>query len=97
MKMLMMILYGQVMMTQFIEDLNETLKDIRQILIEKNDKYGNSALQPVRIFSKSDQLEGIRVRIDDKLNRLMNRKDNEDEDVITDLIGYLILYKIASK
>lgn len=67
------------------------------MLLEKNRKYGDSALSPVRIFSKSDNLEQIRVRLDDKLSRLRNQQGDEDEDVITDLIGYLILYKVAQQ
>lgn len=39
------------------------------MLLAKNAAYGNSALEPVRIFSKADPTEQIRVRIDDKLSR----------------------------
>ena len=69
--------------------------EIKELLLEKNRKYGDSALNPVRIFSKSDTLEQIRVRLDDKLSRLRNQQDDEDEDVIADLIGYLVLYQVA--
>ncbi len=69
--------------------------EIRELLLEKNRKYGDSALNPVRVFSRSDTLEQIRVRLDDKLSRLRNQQSDEDEDVITDLIGYLVLYKAA--
>lgn len=68
---------------------------VKAMLIAKNKKYGDSALNPIRVFSKADTKEQIRVRIDDKLNRIINRKNDEDEDVILDLIGYLILYQIA--
>lgn len=68
---------------------------IKSVLVSKNRKYGDSALNPIRIFSKSDAKEQLRVRIDDKLNRIINRKADEDEDAVLDLIGYLILYKIA--
>jgi hypothetical protein len=49
----------------------------------------------VRIFSKASVLEQLKVRMDDKLSRLRNAQDDEDEDPTTDLIGYLILYKVA--
>lgn len=68
---------------------------IREMLLEKNRKYGDSALNPSRIFSKSDSIEQIKVRIDDKLSRLRNSQDDEDEDVVGDLIGYLVLLKVA--
>ena len=70
---------------------------IRDVLLEKNRKYGNSAINPVRIFSKSDSLEQIRVRIDDKLNRILNQQGDDDEDAELDLIGYLLLKRVAQK
>jgi hypothetical protein len=76
-------------------DIATSCDNIKELLLEKNRKYGDSALNPVRVFSKSDNLEQIRVRIDDKLSRLRNAQDDEDEDPITDLIGYLVLYKVA--
>ena len=71
--------------------------DIKELLICKNRKYGNSALKPCRVFSKSSPVEQLLVRIDDKLNRIMQGAGllAEDEDVVNDLIGYLILLKIG--
>ena len=70
--------------------------DIRDLLLAKNRAYGNSALNPIRVFSKADAKEQILVRIDDKLNRIKQGNDilDKDEDVIQDLIGYLILLKV---
>lgn len=70
---------------------------IRDLLLDKNRKYGDSAVNPARIFSKASAQEQILVRIDDKINRIKNRQNDEDEDVILDLIGYLILYRVALK
>jgi len=78
-------------------DIATTCDDIKELLLEKNRRYGDSALSPVRIFSRSDTLEQIRVRIDDKLSRLRNQQNDEDEDVVNDLIGYLVLLKVAQK
>lgn len=78
------------------EILNQ-VKSIGSLLIEKNRKYGNSALCPNRIFSKASKLEQLYVRCDDKINRIMNRQNDEDEDVIQDLIGYLILILVCRK
>ena len=71
--------------------------DIKELLIHKNRKYGNSALQPNRIFSKCSATEQLLVRIDDKLNRIMKGAGllATDEDVGNDLIGYLVLLKIS--
>lgn len=77
------------------EEITKVCDGVRDLLLEKNRKYGDSALDPVRIFSKADPAEQIRVRLDDKLSRLRSGQNDEDEDVIDDLLGYLILYKIA--
>ena len=45
-------------------------QEIQDLLLEKNRCYGDSAANPVRIFSQVDPIEQINVRIDDKLSRL---------------------------
>ena len=71
--------------------------ELSEMLINKNISYGNSALEPIRIFSKADSTEQIRVRIDDKLNRIQNNQAFPGDNDIDDLIGYLILLKIANR
>ena len=71
--------------------------EIKEMLLEKNRKYGNSALNPINVFSRKDPKEQINVRIDDKLNRVRNQQVDEDEDVDGDLIGYLILRKVHDR
>ena len=84
-------------LTETQSQISAICDDIKELLLYKNRKYGNSALKPVRIFSKSDSVEQILVRIDDKLNRIQQGAGllDDDEDVIVDLIGYLVLLKIA--
>lgn len=78
------------------EKIEATCDSIKQLLLDKNAKYGNSALNPVRVFSKADNQEQLLVRIDDKLSRIARGAGMEatDEDTLNDLIGYLILLKI---
>lgn len=73
--------------------------EIKALLLAKNDQYGDSALDPVRIFSRAPTDEQIRVRIDDKLSRLSRGHDGIESDaqVIDDLIGYLVLLKVAAR
>ena len=73
--------------------------DIKNLLLGKNAKYGDSAINPSRIFSKASPVEQILVRIDDKLSRIGKGIGlvANDEDVIDDLIGYLVLLKIAQR
>jgi hypothetical protein len=67
---------------------------VADMLVEKNRAYGNSALDPVRVFSKASAEEQILVRIDDKISRLA-RGSAAGEDVVLDLLGYLILLRVA--
>jgi hypothetical protein len=76
-------------------DILKVCLDIAQMLIDKNISYGNSALSPVRIFSKADSVEQIKVRLDDKLNRLKNGSSFAGDNDIDDMLGYLVLLKIA--
>jgi hypothetical protein len=69
--------------------------EIAQWLIDKNISYGDSALSPSRIFAQSDNVEQIKIRIDDKLNRVKNNQGYAGDNDVDDLIGYLILLKIA--
>jgi hypothetical protein len=61
--------------------------------------YGNSVFNPINIFSDLSPEKGLRVRIDDKLKRIMNDVQNDQfqEDTLLDLIGYLILLRILTK
>jgi hypothetical protein len=69
---------------------------LKQLLLEKNAKYGDSALSPSRIFSKASAVEQLLVRIDDKLSRIRTSgPSGPDEDTVQDLMGYLVLYRIA--
>lgn len=78
----------------FRKDLRQVMEGIENMLIQKNEAYGDSVLNPVRIFSKSDTIEQINVRLDDKLSRLARGKE-AGEDVYMDLIGYLVIREIA--
>ena len=73
-----------------------TCEDIKTMLLEKNAKYGDSAVEPISIFSKQDNAAAICARIDDKLARIKNKGINDKtEDTIDDLIGYLLLLKMS--
>lgn len=85
----------EVTMTNTQELIASKCDELKELLLEKNRKYGDSALNPIRVFSKANAMEQILVRMDDKLNRIKNRQDDEDEDVIKDLAGYLVLYMVA--
>lgn len=68
--------------------------NIKDLLHYKNHKYGDSALNPINIFSKLTGEEAIKIRLDDKISRIQNSTELRKND-ICDLIGYLILLCIS--
>jgi hypothetical protein len=75
--------------------ISKECENIKELLLQKNRKYGNSAINPKRIFSKAGPLEQIDVRIDDKISRICASAPDDNEDAMLDLIGYLILRRVA--
>ena len=76
--------------------ISEECRAVETMLLAKNAAYGNSAIEPLRIMSKASPVEQILVRIDDKLSRLA-RGSAAGEDVEQDLLGYLILLRVARR
>ena len=80
------------------EQIKDVTGRVYRMLAEKNEAYGNSALEPINIFSKGDAVESLQARIDDKLARIKNRGVNDEtEDTLFDMCGYLILLIIAKE
>jgi len=67
------------------------------MLLGKNERYGNAALDPVKVFAKElTAADKIRIRLDDKISRLFRGESATDgERPEVDMIGYLILLLIA--
>lgn len=83
--------------SSFEQSVRRILNDIGDMLVAKNESYNNAALNPINVFSKSDRTEQIRTRIDDKLNRIRNGHEYPGDDTVSDLIGYLVILKIAEE
>lgn len=81
-------------MKDFVDEVDEALGRVRAMLLEKNKKYGDSALRPIQCFSKLSPVEGLNVRLDDKIKRLYTKSTDDDEDVELDIMGYLVLKQI---
>tara|TARA_R110002051_G_scaffold61772_2_gene113348 strand:+ start:499 stop:951 length:453 start_codon:yes stop_codon:yes gene_type:complete len=83
---------------EFHTKLDIVLRNIGNLLKSKNEAYGNTSLNPPKIFSKLDSKEAICARIDDKIMRIKNKGlVSATEDTLTDLIGYLLLLKMSMK
>jgi hypothetical protein len=75
--------------------ISNICNEIKEMLISKNQSYGDSAIDPIRIFSKANTDEQIKIRIDDKLSRISRGSEFYGDNDIDDLIGYLILFKVS--
>ncbi len=48
-------------------------KEVIDLLIEKNESYGDSALDPANVFANGSAVDNLCARIDDKLMRIKNQ------------------------
>lgn len=81
------------------QKIREVMMELEELLVRKNEQYGDSVMEPIGIFAEGNSQDLIRVRIDDKLSRLVRGNDNieSDEDIVLDLIGYLVLLLITMR
>ena len=74
--------------------ISEISTALAELLLYKNEKYGDSALTPINVFYQNKPEEsdyaGILIRLDDKISRIKNRDVMRVNDV-SDTIGYLML------
>lgn len=85
--------------------IEDVCDDLKSLLLQKNSAYGNSAIDPQRIFSFASPIEQINVRIDDKLSRIKSLTENPDRDsgneslqqTEQDLLGYLVLKEVSRR
>lgn len=77
------------------ERIIEICDSIKDLLLYKNERYGDSALNPKNIFYKGDSTNSIKIRLDDKLARIINNKSEIRVNDVSDLIGYEILLLIS--
>jgi hypothetical protein len=68
---------------------------LRELVLEKNRRYGDSALSPKQVFSQIDPSEAIKIRIDDKISRIRNSRGLIRKNDVADLIGYLALLSVS--
>ena len=74
--------------------IREIMNNLKDLLLYKNKMYGDSAVNPTKVFSKLDAEEGIKIRLDDKLKRIINSDKLRRNDIV-DMIGYLVLLLVA--
>lgn len=74
--------------------IKKVTDQLRKMLTEKNKRYGDSALKPIKVFSKDNAKKGLYIRADDKLSRIKNSTELRKNDV-ADLMGYCVLICMA--
>tara|TARA_E500000305_G_C3921900_1_gene188522 strand:- start:157 stop:531 length:375 start_codon:yes stop_codon:yes gene_type:complete len=78
------------------DKIKEKCRLLEDLLVRKNDAYGDSALEPLGVFSSANASSGIKIRLDDKLKRIANAGLVEKtQDTLIDIAGYIILLTIA--
>lgn len=76
-----------------IAEITDAMKDL---LLYKNKKYGDSAINPKKIFYKGDSTNSILIRLDDKVGRVMSNPDEKPRvNDVCDIIGYCVLLLIS--
>ena len=78
------------------QKIHEIMGAMKDLLLYKNQKYGDSAINPKKIFYKGDSTNSILIRLDDKLGRVMsNTEDKPRVNDVCDIIGYCTLLLIS--
>lgn len=78
------------------QKITEITEAIRDLLLYKNQKYGDSALKPKQIFYKGEARDSIMIRLDDKLGRIMANTDATPRiNDVADIIGYCTLLLVS--
>ena len=78
------------------QKITEITDAMRELLLYKNQKYGDSALNPKQIFYKGNATSSILIRLDDKLGRIMANTDVTPRiNDVADIIGYCTLLLIC--
>lgn len=76
-------------------DIIRLLDNLKEFLLEKNRRYGDSAIDPVLIFSNVSAGDQIKNRLDDKLSRIKHSDKLRKNDV-ADVMGYAVLLMVQN-
>lgn len=82
-------------MTDTQQKIKEITDGMQELLLYKNQKYGDSAINPKKIFYKGDSTNSILIRLDDKLGRIISNTEEKPRiNDVADIIGYCTLLLI---
>ena len=87
-------LFNENNLTESQRKITEICDSMKSLLLYKNEKYGDSALNPNNIFYKGNSTNSIKIRLDDKIGRIKNCQETRVNDV-ADIIGYCVLLLVS--
>ena len=80
------------------QKIKDILSGMTDLLLYKNKKYGDSAVNPKKIFYKGDSTNSILIRLDDKIGRVMsNTEEKPRVNDVADIIGYCTLLLVSMR
>ena len=78
------------------EKIKEITNAMQDLLLYKNQKYGDSALKPKNVFYKGNATNSILIRLDDKIGRIKSNTEEKPRiNDVADIIGYCTLLLIS--
>lgn len=73
------------------EKIEQVCDNFKKFLLEKNKRYGDSAINPLKLFSKHEPDNPICTRLDEKLQRIQASEEGIRKNDAADCVGYLFL------
>ena len=78
------------------QKIKDILSGMTDLILYKNRKYGDSAINPKKIFYKGDSTNSILIRLDDKIGRVKsNTEEKPRVNDVADIIGYCTLLLVS--
>jgi hypothetical protein len=85
----------EILLTDTQQKIDRLFFNFSEFLKEKNKRYGDSVINPVKVFSKVEPTNKACIRLDEKLQRIMNNDTSElRKNDVCDTFGYLALLMI---
>ena len=83
-------------LTESQKKIVEVCESMKNLLLYKNEKYGDSALNPEPIFYKGNATNSILIRLNDKIGRIKNNTEELPRvNDVCDVIGYCTLLLVS--
>lgn len=90
------LIYNENQVSPSQKKIIEVCDSMKDLLLYKNEKYGDSALNPEPIFYKGNATNSILIRLNDKIGRIKNNAEELPRvNDVCDIIGYCTLLLVS--